>query len=259
MLASLGHTLAHVHRRPTVAVLSGGDELVEPHQAPTSGRIVSSNAYTIAAQCREAGAIPNNLGIARDTPADLARLLRAGLAADVLVSSAGVSVGDHDHVRPTLERLGVRLAFWGVEMKPGYPVTFGRAEGGRGAFVFGLPGNPVSAMVTFELFVRPLLLRLAGRSDLARPEVAALAGERFAKKPGREHYVRVCLEPRADGALVARSTGTQSSGALRSMTLADGLLVFPAGDSEIAEGARARVIVLEESALARGSRVGMPT
>lgn len=251
MLASLGHTLAHVHRRPRVAVLSGGDELVEPHEAPTHGRIVSSNAYSLAAQCREAGAIPNNLGIARDTPAELERLLRAGLGADVLVSSAGVSVGDHDHVRPTLEKLGVRLVFWGVEMKPGYPVTFGRAAGPDGAFVFGLPGNPVSAMVTFELFVRPLLLRLAGRRDLARPEVAAIAGERFSKKPGREHYVRVFLEPRADGALVARTTGSQSSGVLRSMTLADGLLVFPAGDSEIAEGARARVIVLDQSVFAR--------
>jgi molybdopterin molybdotransferase len=253
MLASLGHTLAHVHRRPTVAVLSGGDELVEPHEAPTQGRIVSSNAYTIAAQCREAGGIPNNLGIARDTPSDLERLLRAGLGADVLVSSAGVSVGDHDHVRPTLEKLGVRLVFWGVEMKPGYPVTFGRAEDGLGAFVFGLPGNPVSAMVTFELFVRPLLLRLGGRSDLARPEIAAVAGERFNKKPGREHYVRVFLEPSAAGAIVARTTGNQSSGVLRSMTLADGLLVFPAGESEIAEGGRARVIVLDESVLARAA------
>ncbi len=254
MLAALGHTLAHVHRRPTVAVLSGGDELVEPHEAPTHGRIVSSNAYTIAAQCREAGAIPTNLGIARDTPGDLERLLRAGLGADVLVSSAGVSVGDHDHVRPTLERLGVELAFWGVEMKPGYPVTFGRADGGRGAFVFGLPGNPVSAMVTFELFVRPLLLRLGGHGELARPEIDAIAGERFTKKPGRAHYVRVFLERRSDGAFVARTTGNQSSGVLRSMTLADGLLVFPAEDAEIAEGARARVIVLSAGALARAPR-----
>jgi molybdopterin molybdotransferase len=253
MLAALGHTVARVHRRPRVAVLSGGDELVEPHQAPTDGRIVSSNAYTIAAQCREAGALPNNLGIARDTPADLERLLAAGLRGDVLVSSAGVSVGDHDHVRPTLEKLGVRLAFWGVEMKPGYPITFGRAQDGEGAYVFGLPGNPVSAMVTFELFVRPLLLRLAGHTELGRPELAAIAGERLAKKPGREHYVRVFLAPSADG-VVARTTGSQSSGVLRSMTLADGLLVFPAGASEIAEGERARVIVLDESVLARAAR-----
>ena len=253
MLASLGHTLAHVHRRPAVAVLSGGDELVEPHEAPTNGRIVSSNAYTIAAQCREAGALPNNLGIARDTPADLERLLRAGLASDVLVSSAGVSVGDHDHVRPTLEKLGVRLVFWGVEMKPGYPVTFGRANDGAGAFVFGLPGNPVSAMVTFELLVRPLLLRLGGRSELARPEIEAVAGEAFRKKPGREHYLRVFLEKRGRE-VVATTTGSQSSGVLRSMTLADGLLVFPSDASEISTGACARVIVLDESLFARVAR-----
>ena len=253
MLASLGHTLAHVHRRPAVAVLSGGDELVEPHEAPTNGRIVSSNAYTIAAQCREAGALPNNLGIARDTPADLERLLRAGLASDVLVSSAGVSVGDHDHVRPTLEKLGVRLVFWGVEMKPGYPVTFGRANDGAGAFVFGLPGNPVSAMVTFELLVRPLLLRLGGRSELARPEIEAVAGEAFRKKPGREHYLRVFLEKRGRE-VVATTTGSQSSGVLRSMTLADGLLVFPSDASEISTGASARVIVLDESLFARVAR-----
>ncbi len=251
MLASLGHTLVHAHRRPTVAVLSGGDELVEPHEQPTNGRIVSSNAYTIAAQCREAGALPNNLGIARDTPSDLERLLRAGLGADVLVSSAGVSVGDHDHVRPTLEKLGVRLAFWGVEMKPGYPITFGRANDGEGAFVFGLPGNPVSAMVTFELFVRPLLLALGGRRERARPELEAIAGEAFHKNPGREHYIRVFLERRAGGTVVARTTGNQSSGVLRSMTLADGLLVFPTAASEIAAGERARVIVLDDSFFAR--------
>ncbi|HEU4430065.1 MAG TPA: gephyrin-like molybdotransferase Glp [Myxococcota bacterium] len=250
MLAALGRTLVHVHRRPRVAVLSGGDELVEPHEEPSGGRIVSSNAYSIAAQCREAGALPNNLGIARDTPGDLERLLRSGLGADVLVSSAGVSVGDHDHVRPTLEKLGVRLVFWGVEMKPGYPIAFGRAGDGSGAFVFGLPGNPVSAMVTFELFVRPLLLALAGRRDLARPELGAIAGEAFHKKPGREHYVRVFLARRGDE-FVATATGNQSSGVLRSMTLADGLLVFAAGASEIAAGARARVLVLDERVFAR--------
>jgi molybdopterin molybdotransferase len=250
MLASLGRTLVHVRRRPAVAVLSGGDELVEPHEEPTHGRIVSSNAYTLAAQCREAGALPSNLGIARDTPGDLERLLRAGLGADVLVSSAGVSVGDHDHVRPSLEKLGVRLAFWGVEMKPGYPITFGRADDGRGAFVFGLPGNPVSAMVTFELFVRPLLLRLGGHRELARPTLEAVAGEALRKRPGREHYVRVLLERRG-GRVVARATGSQSSGVLRSMTLADGLLVFPAAASEIAAGAPARVIVLDAGFFAR--------
>ncbi len=249
VLASLGKSVVRVHRRPHVAILSGGDELVEPDEDVAGGRIVASNAYTLAAQCAEAGATTTNLGIARDTPAELERGLAAGFGADVLVSSAGVSVGDHDHVRPVLEKLGCRLVFWGVEMKPGYPVTFGRFDEGRGPRVFGLPGNPVSAMVTFELFVRPLLLRLGGHARLGRPQLRVVLGETLRKKPGRQHYVRVMLE--RDGAQwVARSTGNQSSGVLRSMALAQGLLMFPAAATELAAGAGADVLVLDSDVLA---------
>ncbi len=244
VLASLGRTLVRVHRRPQVALLSGGDELVDPDGDVRDGRIVASNAYSLAAQCRQAGARPVNLGIARDTPEDLERLLRAGLAADVLVSSAGVSVGDHDHVRPVLEKLGCRLAFWGVLMKPGFPFAFGRFEA-PGPLVFGLPGNPVSAMVTFEQFVRPALLRMGGYRALFRPRITAALGERLEKKPGRLHFVRVRLRRGDDGAVVATSTGSQSSGVLRSMTLAEGLLVFPAEAEVLEVGARATVQVLD--------------
>jgi len=245
LLASLGRSLVHVHRRPRVAVLSGGDELVEPDRDPSGGRIVSSNAYSLSAQCREAGAMPTNLGIARDTPEDLEALLRGGLSSDVIVSSAGVSVGDHDHVRSVLERLGCRIRFWGVKMKPGYPLVFGRL-GSTGPFVFGLPGNPVSAMVTFEQFVRPLLLRMAGHHACFRPVVQAVLAERLAKKPGRLHFVRVHLE--RDGASwQASSTGNQSSGVLRSMTLAQGLLVFPDEASEFEAGATVQVQVLDDA------------
>jgi molybdopterin molybdotransferase len=249
VLASLGRTVVRVHRRPRVAILSGGDELVEPDEDVRFGRIVASNGYSLAAQCTEAGALPTNLGIARDTREDLERGLAAGLAADVLVSSAGVSVGDHDHVRPALAKLGCRLEFWGVRMKPGYPLVFGRFDDGRGPRVFGLPGNPVSAMVTFELFVRPLLLRLAGRRALARPVLRAILGETLRKKPGRQHYVRVTLT-RAGERVIATSTGNQSSGVLRSMALAQGLLVFPAGAAELPEGAEAAVMVLDPDVLA---------
>jgi len=249
VLASLGRSQVRVHRRPRVAILSGGDELVEPDEDVAGGRIVASNAYSLAAQCAEAGATTLNLGIARDTREDLARGLAAGLGADVLVSSAGVSVGDHDHVRPVLEKLGFRLVFWGVEMKPGYPVTFGRFEDGPGPCVFGLPGNPVSAMVTFELFVRPLLLRLAGHSVLTRPLVRAVHAETLRKKAGRVHFVRVTLA-REGERLVARSTGNQSSGVLRSMALAQGLLVFPAAATELAAGTQAEVQVLDSDVLA---------
>jgi molybdopterin molybdotransferase len=244
MLAALGRSQVAVHRRPRVAILSGGDELVEPDGSIEGGRIVSSNSYTIAAQCREAGAEPTYLGIARDRPEALEGLLRAGLHADVLVSSAGVSVGDHDYVRPVLEKLGCRLAFWGVHMKPGYPLAFGSFEPERGPLVFGLPGNPVSAMVTFELFVRPALRKMSGRAAWFRPALDAVLDEPLRKKPGRTHFVRVSLERQADG-FHARSTGNQSSGVLRSMVDAHGLLVFAAEASELAAGARVRVQVLD--------------
>ena len=291
MLAALGRTLAAVHRRPRVALLSSGDELVEPDGDASGGRIVSSNAYALAAQCREAGALPINLGIARDNPAALTALLRAGLEADLLVSTAGVSVGDHDHVRPALAALGCRLVFWGVRVKPGYPVAFGvfdgaaadgapgdtgaaaagapgdtgaaaagaapsadaagaagAAPGRRGPLVFALPGNPVSAMVSFEQLVRPVLLRMGGHRKLSRPVLRAELGETLRKSAGRLHYVRVQLS-REGGRIVARSTGNQSSGALHSMTLADGLLIFPEAATELPKGSEARVQLLDPGIL----------
>jgi molybdopterin molybdotransferase len=249
MLAALGRTQVAVRRRPRVAILSGGDELVEPDEPVDGGRIVSSNSYALAAQCREAGAEPALLGIARDTAADLEQRLRAGLHADVLVSSAGVSVGDHDHVRPVLEKLGCSLIFWGVKMKPGYPLVFGRFAGERGPLVFGLPGNPVSAMVTFELFVRPALRKLAGFSALTRPTVLATLGETLSKGAGRTHFVRVTLARSGDG-WQAQTTGNQSSGVLRSMVLANGLLEFPAEATELRAGSAVRVHVLDPEAFA---------
>jgi molybdopterin molybdotransferase len=252
MLASLGRAFVAVHQVPRVAILSGGDELVEPDADVSGGRIVSSNSYSIAAQCRELGAQPIYLGIARDVPEDIERRLRDGLSADVIVSSAGVSVGDRDFVRGVLEKLGCRLRFWGVEMKPGYPFAFGRsgdAHDTRGPLVFGLPGNPVSAMMTFEQFVRPALLRLRGARRLHRPVIRARLGETLRKKPGRLHFVRVTLERTAD-AVVARSTGNQSSGVLKSMIRAQGILIFEAAASELAVGESAAVQVLDADFLA---------
>jgi molybdopterin molybdotransferase len=256
MLASLGRSHVAVHQRPRVAILSGGDELVEPDGDPSGGRIVASNSYSLAAQCREVGAEPVYLGIARDRPEELERRLRAGLASHVIVSSAGVSVGDRDYVRPVLEKLGCELVFWGVAIKPGYPLVFGRfgarsplEASGSGSLVFGLPGNPVSAMVTFEEFVRPLLRKLAGHRTWFRPRIEARLGERLRKPAGRMHLVRVRLE-RRDGRVVATPTGNQSSGVLRSMALAHGLLVFSAEATELAEGAAVQVQVLDEDFLA---------
>jgi molybdopterin molybdotransferase len=245
MLAALGRSMVAVRQRPRVAILSGGDELVEPDGDVSGGRIVASNAYSLAAQCREAGAEPVHLGIARDDPADLERLFRAGLHADVLVSSAGVSVGDRDYVRPVLEKLGCALSFWGVKIKPGFPLCFGRFATGEGPLLFGLPGNPVSAMITFEQFVRPALRKLAGHAGLFRPRVRATLAERLEKPPGRLHFVRVTLARRGSE-ILAHSTGTQSSGALRSMTLAAGLLIFPEDATRLDVGDTGEVQVLDE-------------
>ncbi len=244
MLAALGRSVVAVHQRPVVAILSGGDELVEPDGDIAGGRIVSSNSYSIAAQCRDAGAEPVYLGIARDTPDDIQRRMLAGLRSDVLISSAGVSVGDRDYVRGVLEKLGCTLRFWGVKMKPGFPLAFGRFDAAGGPLLFGLPGNPVSAMVTFEQFVRPALRKMTGHRRLFRPTVRARLVERLEKMPGRLHFVRVDLE--SDGnEYTARSTGNQSSGVLRSMSRARGLLVFPADAAELQEGDYATVQVLD--------------
>jgi molybdopterin molybdotransferase len=239
VLAALGHARVSVHRRAKVAVLSTGDELVAPETPLGPGQIPDSNTYTLCGLVVEAGAVPWSLGIVRDRREELVERFRGGLEADVLVSSAGVSVGDRDFVREAVEALGARLDFWKVNMRPGKPLTFGRI-GER--FFFGLPGNPVSSMVTFELFVRPVLRRLGGHRILARPRIRARALEPIDNPGSRPGYLRVRLEPLALG-MGARPTGEQGSGILRSMLLADGLAVVP-GDTRVPTGDEIEVILL---------------
>jgi len=248
LLASLGRGVVAVHQRPRIAILSGGDELVEPDQDVAGGKIVSSNSYTLAAQCIEAGAEPVYLGIARDKPEELERYLAAGTRADCIVTSAGVSVGDHDYVRPVLEQLGCTLHFWGVKMKPGFPLAFGSFEGRRGPLVFGLPGNPVSASVTFEQFVRPALRKMTGHRALFRTLLRARIDHDLDKKAGRLHFVRVRLAREGDE-WIATSTGNQSSGVLSSLTQAQGLLVFPAEATQLRKGEFVSVQVLDDAFL----------
>ena len=169
--------------------------------------------------------------------------MRAGLGADVLVSSAGVSVGDHDHVRDVLEKVGCRLRFWGVKMKPGFPLVFGVIEP-TGQLVFGLPGNPVSTAVTFEQFVRPALRKMMGHRAIHRPVVRATLAGGYRKKAGRLHFVRVSLERTPDG-LVADPTGNQSSGVLTSMIRGQGLAVVPLETEEVEAGTEVDVQVLD--------------
>lgn len=239
LLATLGHAQVRVHRRPRVAILSTGNELADLGTEPGPGQIPNTNTYALMAQVLEAGGEPMNLGVVPDRREAIEARLGAALTADVIVSSAGVSVGDLDLVRAALEGLGAELHLWKVAMRPGKPITFGSL---RGRPVFGLPGNPVSAMVTFELFVRPALRRLAGHVATARPVIDARALAPIANPGHRRGYLRVTLEPDGEG-WGARLTGDQGSAILRSMVLADGLAVVP-GDTTIGPGERVRVIVL---------------
>jgi len=243
LLAALGRASVEVYQRPRVAILSTGDELAEIEEPLGPGRITNSNTYTLMAQVRAAGGLPMSLGIARDAPESILERLRWGVTADLLISSAGVSVGDHDHVKESLERLGAELRFWKVAMRPGKPLTFGLL---RGRPVFGLPGNPVSSMVTFELFVRPALLKMMGHRDLFRPRVSAVAALPLSNPGDRQGYLRVSLA-REGGRYHARPTGGQGSSILRSMLQADGLAVV-APDTTIPAGGEAEVLLLSESA-----------
>lgn len=223
LLASCGKPLVTVQRRPVVAILSTGDELVEVGAQPGPGQIINSNTIALAAAVREAGGIPRILGIARDNRMSHLEKMRQGLAADCLITSAGVSAGDRDLVRVVLDELGVKFLFWKVAIKPGKPTAFGIFEGRP---VFCLPGNPVASMVTFEEFVRPALLKMQGRRKLLRPEVKAVLREPL--KPGsRMRFLRVALDQEGDRYFV-RSAGNQETGMLSTSLLADAIAVIPA-------------------------------
>jgi molybdopterin molybdotransferase len=232
VLVSVGLGRIPVVRQPRVAILSSGDELVDIDEEPAPGQIRNSNGYMLAGLVTVNGGIPIRLPVARDTLEDVRRCFHDALAQkpDLILSSAGVSVGTHDVVRTVVNELG-RVELWRVNLRPGKPLAFGQVQG---VPFFGLPGNPVSAMVTFELFVRPALLVQTGRRYDEVPMVEAVVGEAI-DSDGRRSYLRVTLS-REDDRLVARSTGTQSSGALLSMVLADGLLVIPEGVTHVAAG-----------------------
>jgi molybdopterin molybdotransferase len=239
LLATLGHSPVLVHRRPRVAVLSTGNELADLGTEPGPGQIPNTNTYSLTAQIAELGAEPINLGLAPDRLEAIEERIRWGLAADVFVSSAGVSVGELDLVREAFTRAGAELHLWRVSMRPGKPITFGTL-GPR--LVFGLPGNPVSAMVTFELFVRPTILALAGRRQVMRPRLRARALDPISNPGHRRGYLRVTLVRDGDE-YGARLTGDQGSAILRSMVEADGLAVVP-GDTVVGKGEHVEVIVL---------------
>jgi molybdopterin molybdotransferase len=242
LLATLGHAQVSVYRRPRVAILSTGNELADLGTEPGPGQIPNTNTYSLMAQVLETGGEPISLGVAPDRLEAIEERVRRAHDAEVVLSSAGVSVGDLDLVREAFTRAGAELHLWKVSMRPGKPITFG-SLGGRP--VFGLPGNPVSAMVTFELFVRPALLKMAGRTRLTRPRLRARALAPIPNPGERRGYLRVELEAIGEGALGARLTGEQGSAILRSMVAADGLAVIQP-DTTVATGETVEVIVLRE-------------
>lgn len=241
MLSSLGRAFVQVTQRPRVAILSTGDELVDVDGDRRGGKIIASNTYCLSAQARECGAIPVVLGITPDHREAIETKFREAMACDVIVSSGGVSVGDYDFIKDVLRDLGSEMKFWRVAMKPGHPLAFGLL-GGRPAF--GLPGNPVSCMVSFEQFVRPALLRMMGHRDLFRPVLRARLGETLRQKPGRTSFIRAVVMRGRDGFTV-RATGSQSSGVLLSMVRANGLIVFPSDRAELPEGSEAEVQIID--------------
>lgn len=223
LLAAVGIERVRVVRRPRVAILATGSELIPAGRPLQPGQIRNSNSFTAYGQAVAAGADPILLGIARDDPDETRRLLAAALENDVVVTSGGVSVGDYDFVKQVQEELGVQRRFWGIATKPGKPLAFGT----RGdTLVFGVPGNPVAAMVSFEMYVRPAILALQGRRDVYRPWFRAAAAE--AVGPTKERTeVRRCRLSHVDGRVRFTTTGPQGSGILSSMAGAEGLFFVP--------------------------------
>jgi molybdopterin molybdotransferase len=250
VLASVGGRQVFCQRRPTVSVLSTGDELRAPGEQLGPGQIHDTNSHSVSALAALAGGLVQPPRWAGDTEAEVNDALAGVLSADVAIVCGGVSVGAHDHVRPALTALGVDQRFWGVALKPGRPTWFGVREGG--GLVFGLPGNPVSAIVTFLLFVRPALLALAGHED--DPErTTALLDEPYPKQPGRAHAVRCRLSLAEDGWHV-RPTKAQGSHVLSSMIGAECLAFIPTEAESLEAGCRVEAMLLPKPAL-RGKMV----
>ncbi|MCA9482861.1 MAG: molybdopterin molybdotransferase MoeA [Nitrospina sp.] len=241
MLAVVGRSSIAVAQRPTVAVLSTGDEIVDLDGDATGPRIYNSNGYMLSAQIRAAGGIPVYLGIAQDTEEDLMKHFEWALKCDVVVSSGGVSVGDYDLVKASLDKLGNEMSFWKVAMKPGKPLAFGRI-GPRP--VFGLPGNPVSSFVSFEQFVRPALRKMMGARQLTLKQVQARLTKTVTKKTPRLHFMSAQLSSN-NGEYTVTPAKEQGSGVLKSAMNANGLLVFPLETGELKNGDTVSVQMLE--------------
>jgi molybdopterin molybdotransferase len=247
VLASIAHGTPLVHRPPRVAFMGSGDEIADLDHADeilAGTKTASSNSYTLHGMIRRAGGLPTDLGVARDTKESLREHLAGAGDADLLVTTAGVSVGEHDLVRDVLAELGCEMKLWRIRMRPGAPLAFG-VQGGRPWI--GLPGNPVSTMVTFELFVRPAIRRLLGHALPFRRAVSVCVAEPITLGPKLRHYLRAVVAPQGpNGALTARLTGPQGSGILTSMARANALLIVPEDRSAVAAGEVLPALLLDD-------------
>jgi molybdopterin molybdotransferase len=249
LIASLGYSRVKVIRRPIVAVLSTGNELIDIEQPLPEGKLYNSNSYSIASLIRRYGAIPKMLGIAMDDEADIVNKLKQAQDADMLLTTGGVSMGDYDMVKDILARDG-EMVFWKVRVKPGKPLAFGKIKGAgrngteRNIPHLGLPGNTVSCMVSFELFVRPALLKMMGKKNISKPTVEAVLEETVKNNAGRRVYDRAIIEKR-DGHYYAKLTGPQGSGILSSMGIANGLILIPEEKKVMQKGESVKALMLD--------------
>lgn len=243
MLAALGKAFVSVYQRPRVAILSTGDELVDIETDPAPGKIVNSNSYSLAAQVSACGGIPILYGIVRDTKSELVEAFQKACRADVILSSGGVSMGDYDFVKDVMGDIGNAMHFWQVAMRPGKPLAFGSIDG---VPLFGLPGNPVSVMVSFEQFVRPYLLKMQGHAGIFRETLKAQSAQDIQKGVGTKNFIRAVVQ-KEKGRYIARVTGEQGSGILKSMVVANAFIVLAENVSSVKKGEEVVVQVLDET------------
>jgi len=244
LCAALGATALPVSRAPRVALIATGDELVDVATPPRPGQLVDSSVHALAALVREAGGTADRLGIARDDLASLADRLEASLGYDAVITTGGVSVGDRDYVRQALGNAGIALELYKVAMKPGKPFSFGMRAGAHPAPVFGLPGNPVSTVVAFELFLRPALLAMQRARVVERPQATVRVAGGYRKQAGRAHYLRARVE-RTGEQLIATPHPKQGSAMLSSLVGCNALVVVATELTELADGAAAPAILME--------------
>ena len=240
VLATLGWTDVPVIRRPRVAILGTGDEVIDVHEPLRPGKIRNSNSYLLEAAVRKAGAEPQRLGVARDTVESLREKFSQAIQCDLIITSGGVSVGEFDLVKNIMTEQG-EIHFWRINMRPGKPVAFGHIGT---VPLLGLPGNPVSAAVTFELFGRPVIRKMLGHAHLLHPRADVVVEDGVSERVMRRHYVRAHVE-RRDGHLIARTTGNQGSNIMTSLLNANALLIIPEGGTVIQPGDTTKAIMLD--------------